>query len=44
MARSGERILKKPEQLGDYDQTHFIKDFKTVVGVTPEAYVLDSQA
>ncbi|GGO04618.1 helix-turn-helix domain-containing protein [Saccharibacillus kuerlensis] len=37
-------LLQLSHELGYYDQTHFIKDFKTVVGVTPEAYVLGSQA
>lgn len=30
-------------ELGYHDQTHFIKDFKAVVGVTPEAYICGSR-
>jgi len=26
-------------ELGYYDQPHFIKDFKAIVGKTPEEYV-----
>lgn len=32
-------LLHLSHELGYHDQTHFIKDFKTVVGVTPEAYL-----
>jgi transcriptional regulator GlxA family with amidase domain len=45
------KALKHPAQsltdlglsLGFYDQSHFIREFKTVIGMTPRAYVEHSQ-
>lgn len=34
-----EDFLKLSTDLGYYDQSHFIKDFKTMVGKTPEKYM-----
>jgi AraC-like DNA-binding protein len=31
-------LLKLSAELGYYDQSHFIKDFKSIIGKTPEAY------
>lgn len=37
---AGERVngSKMAQELGYFDQAHFIKDFKTVIGVTPAEY------
>ncbi|MFC7680369.1 DUF6597 domain-containing transcriptional factor [Paenibacillus sp. GCM10028914] len=36
-----EDFLKLSTDLGYYDQSHFIKDFKSTVGKTPEEYILE---
>jgi AraC-like DNA-binding protein len=46
LQESAERLASHPElqcgelalDLGYYDQAHFIRDFKAVVGVSPDAY------
>lgn len=43
-ADSRPTLLHLSHELGYHDQTHFGKDFKTVVGVTPEAYALGGRA
>lgn len=35
---TGTKLLHLSQELGYHDQAHFIKDFKAVIGVTPEAY------
>ncbi|WP_454189855.1 AraC family transcriptional regulator [Paenibacillus sp. Marseille-Q7038] len=37
------QLLKLSMDLGYHDQSHFIKDFKSIVGTTPEAYVRREQ-
>ncbi|WP_054954911.1 helix-turn-helix domain-containing protein [Paenibacillus dakarensis] len=37
--RTHEDLLKLSVDLGYYDQSHFIKDFKSIVGKTPEEYM-----
>lgn len=37
-------ILKLCMDLGYHDQSHFIRDFKTVIGITPEAYIREHSA
>ncbi|MEJ8305845.1 helix-turn-helix domain-containing protein [Saccharibacillus sacchari] len=36
--QAGPNLLHLSHDLGYHDQAHFIKDFKAVIGVTPEAY------
>ncbi|MCQ4087641.1 helix-turn-helix domain-containing protein [Saccharibacillus sp. JS10] len=38
------KLLHLSQELGYHDQAHFIKDFKAVIGVTPEAYVLGTRS
>ncbi|MDO3411613.1 helix-turn-helix domain-containing protein [Saccharibacillus sp. CPCC 101409] len=38
------KLLALSHDLGYHDQTHFIKDFKSVIGVTPEAYALGARS
>jgi AraC-like DNA-binding protein len=48
---SARKSLKLPNQsltdlglrLGFYDQSHFIREFKTIVGMTPSAYIIHSE-
>ncbi|NOU97270.1 helix-turn-helix domain-containing protein [Paenibacillus sp. LMG 31456] len=32
-------LLKLSMDLGYYDQSHFIKDFKSIIGITPDEYI-----
>jgi AraC-like DNA-binding protein len=46
LQEAAERLLRSPglacgdlaQDMGYFDQAHFIRDFKSVVGVSPEAY------
>lgn len=40
---TGLKLLHLSHDLGYHDQAHFIKDFKAVIGVTPEAYALGAR-
>ncbi len=42
-AHEGRDSTKMAQDLGYFDQAHFIKDFKTIVGKTPTEYARDDQ-